>query len=99
MLRYQLPLLNVRIFVVTIISKYLIREITLVSLSICGILLLILLSGRLVKYLSTALSGNIDPEVIFAVLGYRIPGFLELAFPLAFFVGNSSHLRSFVFRE
>ena len=71
----------------TIISKYLIREITLVSLSICGILLLILLSGRLVKYLSTALSGNIDPEVIFAVLGYRIPGFLELAFPLAFLLG------------
>ena len=29
----------------------------------------------------------IDPEVIFAVLGYRIPGFLELAFPLAFLLG------------
>ncbi|MDC0370942.1 LPS export ABC transporter permease LptF, partial [Porticoccaceae bacterium] len=44
------------------------------------------ISGRFVKYLANALAGNMDPAVIFAVIGYRIPGFLELTLPLAFFL-------------
>jgi lipopolysaccharide export system permease protein len=29
-----------------------------------------------------------EPGAIFAVIGYRIPGFLELTLPLAFFPGE-----------
>ena len=52
----------------------------------CLVLLMILVSGRFVKYLANAVAGNLEPGVIFAVIGYRIPGFLELTLPLAFFL-------------
>ena len=69
-----------------IIFRYLSREILSTTFAICLVLLLVLISGRFVKYLTTALAGNMDPSVIFAVIGYRIPGFLELTIPLALFL-------------
>ncbi len=69
-----------------IIFRYLCREVLSVTAAVCTVLLLVLISGRFVKYLANALAGNMDPEVIFAVIGYRIPGFLELTLPLAFFL-------------
>ena len=69
-----------------IIFRYLTREILSTTFAICVVLLLVLISGRFVKYLSSALVGNMDAGVIFAVIGYRIPGFLELTIPLAFFL-------------
>jgi lipopolysaccharide export system permease protein len=69
-----------------IIFRYLGRELLSVTFAVCIILLMVLVSGRFVKYLANALSGEMDPEVIFAVIGYRIPGFLELTLPLAFFL-------------
>ena len=69
-----------------IIFRYLRRELLSVTTAVCVVLLLVLISGRFVKYLANALSGEMDPEVIFAVIGYRIPGFLELTLPLAFFL-------------
>ena len=71
---------------IVIIFRYLSREILSTTFAICIVLLLVLISGRFVKYLSSALAGNMDPGVIFAVIGYRIPGFLELTIPLAFFL-------------
>ena len=67
-----------------IIFRYLCREILSVTFAVCIVLLLVLISGRFVKYLANAMSGNMDSEVIFAVIGYRIPSFLELTLPLAF---------------
>jgi len=67
-----------------IIFRYLCREVLSATFAVCIVLLLVLISGRFVKYLAKALSGNMDPEVIFAVIGYRIPSFLELTLPLAF---------------
>lgn len=69
-----------------IIFRYLSREILSTTFAICLVLLLVLISGRFVKYLTTALAGNMDPSVIFAVIGYRIPGFLELTVPLGLFL-------------
>lgn len=69
-----------------IIFRYLSREILTSTFAICIVLLLVLISGRFVKYLGNALAGNLDPGVIFAVIGYRIPGFLELTIPLGFFL-------------
>ena len=69
-----------------IIFRYLSREILTSTFAICIVLLLVLISGRFVKYLGNALAGNLDPDVIFAVIGYRIPGFLELTIPLGFFL-------------
>ncbi|MGB2106024.1 MAG: LPS export ABC transporter permease LptF [Porticoccaceae bacterium] len=69
-----------------IIFRYLSRELLSVTAAVCVVLLMVLISGRFVKYLANAMSGTMDPEVIFAVIGYRIPGFLELTLPLAFFL-------------
>ncbi|MBT5387979.1 MAG: LPS export ABC transporter permease LptF [Porticoccaceae bacterium] len=69
-----------------IIFRYLCREILSATFAVCLVLLLVLISGRFVKYLANAVAGQMEPGVIFAVIGYRIPGFLELTLPLAFFL-------------
>ena len=69
-----------------IIFRYLCREILSATTAVCVILLLVLMSGRFVKYLAKAVTGDMDSGVIFAMIGYRIPAFLELTLPLAFFL-------------
>lgn len=69
-----------------IIFRYLCREILSATTAVCVILLLVLMSGRFVKYLAKAVTGDMESGVIFAMIGYRIPGFLELTLPLAFFL-------------
>ncbi|BFM15340.1 LPS export ABC transporter permease LptF [Maricurvus nonylphenolicus] len=69
-----------------IIFRYLAREVLLSMVAVSGILLLIIMSGRFVKYLSQAAAGKLAPEVLFAIMGYRLPGFLELVLPLGLFI-------------
>jgi lipopolysaccharide export system permease protein len=69
-----------------IIFRYLFREIFSSTIAVCAILLLVLMSGRFVRYLAKAVTGDMESGVIFAVIGYRIPGFLETTLPLAFFL-------------
>ena len=70
-----------------IIFRYLSRELMATMMAISFIVLLISLSSRFVRYLSYAAAGKMDASVLFAVTGYRIPGFLELILPLGFFLG------------
>lgn len=56
-------------------------------LAVTLILLLIFMSGRFIKYLAQAASGGISPDVLFSIMAYRLPGFLELILPLGFFIG------------
>ena len=56
-------------------------------LAVTFVLLLVFMSGRFIKYLAKAASGGISPDVLFAIMGYRLPGFLELILPLGFFIG------------
>jgi lipopolysaccharide export system permease protein len=55
-------------------------------LAVSSILLLIIMTGRFVRYLADAAAGEIAVEVLFSIMGYRMPGFLELIFPLGFFI-------------
>ena len=70
-----------------IIFRYFLREILFTTFAVCTVLLLILVSGRLVKYLAEVAASAMDPSIMIAMLGYRIPAFLELVLPLAFFLG------------
>jgi len=54
--------------------------------AVSSVLLLIIMSGRFVKYLSQAASGQLSPDILFAVMGFRLPGFLELILPLGLFI-------------
>lgn len=56
-------------------------------LAVTLILLLVFMSGRFIKYLAQAASGGLSPDVLFSIMAYRLPGFLELILPLGFFIG------------
>ena len=74
-------------FLTVIIFRYLARELLSTMLAISFVILLISLSGRFVGYLADAASGKLDASVLFVIMGYRIPGFLELILPLGLFLG------------
>lgn len=70
-----------------IIFRYLARDLLLTTAAVAVVLLSVVMSARFVQYLADAAEGKIDPDVVFAIMGYRMPGFLELILPLAFFLG------------
>lgn len=70
-----------------IVFRYLAREVLSSTVAVTGVLLLILVSGRFIKYLSEAASGDLAADVLFEIMAYRIPGFLELILPLGLFLG------------
>lgn len=51
------------------------------------VLLLIFVSGRFVKYLAEVAAGAISSKVLFSIMLYRLPGFMEFILPLAFYLG------------
>ncbi|MGL6160297.1 LPS export ABC transporter permease LptF [Microbulbifer sp.] len=70
-----------------IIFRYLCRELLFATLAVSAVLLLMVMSGRFVKYLAEAAAGELSANILFSLMGYRLPGFLELVLPLGFFVG------------
>jgi len=71
----------------TIIFRYLIRQIMISMIAVSAILLMVFMSGRFLKYLGNAAEGEISAGVLFSVMAYRFPGFLELILPLGLFIG------------
>tara|TARA_R110000787_G_scaffold75807_1_gene167770 strand:+ start:2337 stop:3458 length:1122 start_codon:yes stop_codon:yes gene_type:complete len=69
-----------------IIFRYIARDILATTAAVSLVLMLVIISGRFVKYLALAAAGQLDPNILFAVIGYRVPGFLELILPLGFFL-------------
>ena len=70
-----------------ILFRYLIKEVSQATAAVTVILLLIVTSGRLAKYLAQSSSGHLSSDVVFWVILFRIPDFLPLILPLGFFIG------------
>lgn len=70
-----------------LIFRYIARDLLSSTFAVCLVLLMVIVSGRFVKYLAQAATGELDAGILLAVIGYRLPGFLELILPLAFFLG------------
>jgi lipopolysaccharide export system permease protein len=70
-----------------ILFRYLCRQIFQTSAAVTLVLLCIVTSGRLAKYLSQSSTGDLSSEIVFWVIFYRIPDFLPLVIPLGFFIG------------
>lgn len=70
-----------------IIFRYLTREVMVNTVAVSFVLLLIIMSGRFVKYLAEAAAGKLAADVLLTVMMYRLPGFLELILPLGLFIG------------
>ncbi|SDR70130.1 LPS export ABC transporter permease LptF [Pseudomonas oryzae] len=70
-----------------IIFRYLSREVLVTLSAVSAVLLVIIMSGRFIKYLAQAAQGLLDPGVLFMIMGFRLPGFLQLILPLGLFLG------------
>lgn len=70
-----------------LIPNYLSRQLLSSMAAVAFVLSLILVSGRFIKYMAEAANGRILGEVLFAVMAYRLPEFLELILPLSLFLG------------
>ena len=57
------------------------------------------MSGRFIKYLAQAASGLLDPGSLFLIMGFRLPGFLQLILPLGLFPRDPAGVRSPVPRK
>ncbi len=70
-----------------IIFRYLSKEVLVTMSAVTGVLLMIIMSGRFIKYLANAADGKLSAEILLLLISYRIPGFLELILPLGLFLG------------
>lgn len=70
-----------------IVFRYLGREVLLTMAAVSAVLLVIIMSGRFIKYMAQAAQGMLDPAALLLIMGYRIPGFLQLILPLGLFLG------------
>ena len=70
-----------------IIYRYISKQLFATTLGVSFVLVLIFFSGRFIKYLARAADGRIAGDALFAIMAYRLPGFLELILPLGIFLG------------
>ncbi len=73
--------------VAVIIYRYLSRQLLTATLAVSFVLTLILVGGRLLKYMEDAAQGRLSGDVLLALVGYRLPGFLGLILPLGLLLG------------
>ncbi len=66
-----------------IIARYLTKQILLLTSALTIVLLAVAVLIRLLNYLGDATEGNIDPSVLFLLMSYRLPEFVQLILPLA----------------
>lgn len=69
-----------------ILRRYLIRQVATTTALVVGFLIVMLLGGRLIRYFGMAAEGGLQVGVLFRLVGYNLPYFLELILPLSFFI-------------
>ncbi|TXS95462.1 LPS export ABC transporter permease LptF [Parahaliea maris] len=69
------------------ILRYLTRDVLTHMLAVSFVLLVVIFSGRFVKYLAEAAVGDLAADILLPVMFFRLPGFLELIVPLGLFIG------------
>ena len=69
-----------------IILRYLTKDVLVNTFAVSLVLLLIILSGRFVSLLADAAAGKYAVDVLFSMIGYRMPGFLQIILPLGFYI-------------
>lgn len=70
-----------------ILFRYLAREVLIAMFAVTFALMLIIVSSRFVKYLADVAEGNLAAGVVFQILLYRLPNFLEVIIPMGLFIG------------
>ena len=69
-----------------ILRRYMTQQVVSTTALVLGFLVVMMLGGRLIRYFGIAAEGNLDISLLFTIIGYNLPYFLELILPLAFFI-------------
>lgn len=69
-----------------ILRRYMMREVATHTALVLGFLVVLMLGGRLIRYFGMAAEGGLDVSLLFTIIGYNLPYFLELILPLSFFI-------------
>lgn len=69
-----------------ILRRYMTRQVASTTALVLGFLVVMMLGGRLIRYFGIAAEGSLDIGLLFTIIGYNLPYFLELILPLAFFI-------------
>lgn len=69
-----------------ILRRYLTQQVLTTTLITLFFLMLLMLGGRVIRYFGMAAEGQLDVGLLFVIIGYNLPMFLELILPLSFFV-------------
>ncbi|GAA3910913.1 LPS export ABC transporter permease LptF [Halomonas cibimaris] len=70
-----------------ILFRYLTREVLLTMSAVAGVLLLVIMGGRFIRYFADVAEGEFPVTVLGNLMLFHLPGFMELVLPLAFFLG------------
>lgn len=62
------------------------RQVAATTTLVLIFLVVMMLGGRLIRYFGIAAEGRLDISLLFTIIGYNLPYFLELILPLAFFI-------------
>ena len=55
--------------------------------AVAGILLLVIMGSRFIRYFSDAAEGDFPVTILGSLMVFHLPGFMELILPLSFFLG------------
>ncbi|MGB0712789.1 MAG: LPS export ABC transporter permease LptF [Gammaproteobacteria bacterium] len=72
----------------TVVDRYLVREVFMAWLATVVVLISILMSLRLGQYLGKAVAGELPSDMVFPLLGYKALGYTALLMPLALYLGQ-----------
>nr|WP_313090773.1 LPS export ABC transporter permease LptF [Moraxella sp. CTOTU48268] len=76
---------NIR-WLLVILRRYMTQQVAANTAIVLLFLMALMLGGRLIRYFGIAAEGRLDVGLLFAIIGYNIPTFLELILPLSFFI-------------
>jgi lipopolysaccharide export system permease protein len=69
-----------------ILFRYFAKDVLLTTIVVAAIVLVISMGWRFSGYLDKAAAGAMTGEVLFTLMAFRMPGFLELIVPVSFFL-------------
>lgn len=69
-----------------ILRRYMTQQVAANTAIVLLFLMALMLGGRLIRYFGIAAEGRLDVGLLFAIIGYNIPTFLDLILPLSFFI-------------
>lgn len=70
-----------------IVFRYMVREILATMSAVTGILLLVIMGNRFIRYFSDVAEGDFPAGLLGSLMLFHLPGFMQLILPLAFFLG------------